>query len=184
MAGYLTGFIAGKGISFVIKLLHIYSQRTRDGDILVIYRKAKMSDVEALHGLINDFAQKGLMLPRSRNTIYETLREFVVVEDLGKVIGAGALHIIWDDLAEVRALTVSSDYQKRGIGQRLVEELRREAEELEVHQLFALTYQVGFFKKCGFNEVSKDTMPPKVWKECINCPKFPNCDEVAVIRYI
>lgn len=149
---------------------------------MITYRKAKMTDVENLHFLINEFADKGLMLPRALNTLYENLREFTIVEEEGNFIGAGALHIIWDDLAEVRALTIKPEYQGKGIGRRLIEELQDEARTLEIHQVFALTYQVDFFKKCGFQEVSKDELPHKVWKECINCPKFPHCDEVAVIR--
>jgi amino-acid N-acetyltransferase len=151
---------------------------------MITYRKAKMTDVENLHLLINEFAEKGLMLPRARNTIYENLREFTIVEDEGIFIGTGSLHIIWDDLAEIRALAIKSDYHGKGIGKKLIEELLKEAQALEIHQIFALTYQVEFFKNCGFREVSKDEMPHKVWKECINCPKFPNCDEVAVTRYL
>lgn len=151
---------------------------------MITYRKAKMTDVEDLHSLINEFADRGLMLPRARNTIYENLREFTIVEEEGNFIGTGSLHIIWDDLAEIRALAIKSEYQGKGIGKILIEELLKEAQTLEIHQIFALTYQVEFFKKCGFKEVSKDEMPHKVWKECINCPKFPNCDEVAVIKYL
>lgn len=98
--------------------------------------------------------------------------------------GAGALHIIWEDLAEIRALAIKPEYQRQGMGKRLIYELLKEADDLGIHQVFALTYQVPFFKHCGFNEISKDEMPPKVWKECINCPKFPNCDEVAMIRRV
>ncbi|HBF37542.1 MAG TPA: N-acetyltransferase [Firmicutes bacterium] len=144
------------------------------------FRKAKMSDVENLHRLINDFATKGYMLPRSRNTLYEALREFTIIEDQGMLVGMGALHVIWEDLAEIRALAIKEEYQRRGIGQQLINRLAKEADELEIHQIFALTYQVAFFKKCGFNEVNKDEMPHKIWKECIDCPKFPNCDEVAM----
>jgi len=151
---------------------------------MITFRKAKMADVEDLHALINDFAEKGVMLARSRNTLYETIREFMVVEDEGKVVGAGALHIIWEDLAEIRALAIRNEYQRKGIGKKLIDELIKEAIELGIHKVFALTYQVDFFRSCGFQEVSKDEMPHKVWKECINCPKFPNCDEVAVIRRI
>lgn len=151
---------------------------------MITFRKAKMADVEDLHALINDFAEKGVMLARSRNTLYETIREFMVVEDEGKVVGAGALHIIWEDLAEIRALAIRNEYQRKGIGKKLIDELIKEAIELGIHKVFALTYQVDFFRGCGFQEVSKDEMPHKVWKECINCPKFPNCDEVAVIRRI
>jgi len=151
---------------------------------LIKLRKAKMGDVENLHGLINDFAEKGLMLPRSRSTIYETIREFTVLEDGPKFIGGGALHIIWEDLAEVRALVIRPEYQGKGSGKRLIAVLTKEAVELGIGQIFALTYQADFFKKCGFKEVSKDDMPQKIWKECINCPKFPNCDEVAVVKDI
>ena len=149
---------------------------------MITYRKAKMTDAENLHSLINEFAARELMLPRARNTIYENLREFMIIEDDGKFAGTGALHIIWDDLAEIRALAIKSEYQGKGIGKKLIEELLNEAQTLAIHQVFALTYQVEFFKKCGFQEISKDQMPHKVWKECINCPKFPHCDEVAVIR--
>jgi amino-acid N-acetyltransferase len=149
---------------------------------VITYRKAKMTDVESLHCLINEFADKELMLPRARNTIYENLREFTIIEDDGQFAGTGALHIIWDDLAEVRAMAIKPAYQGKGIGKQLIEELLIEAQSLEIHQVFALTYQVEFFKKCGFKEISKEEMPHKVWKECINCPKFPHCDEVAVIR--
>ncbi|MGE5581082.1 MAG: N-acetyltransferase [Bacillota bacterium] len=151
---------------------------------MITFRKARMSDVGNLHTLINDFAEKGLMLPRSRNTLYETLREFTIIEDGPKLVGTGALHIIWEDLAEIRALAVRPEYQKQGFGRRLIADLINEALELDIHQVFALTYQVAFFKKNGFQEISKDEMPHKVWKECINCPKFPNCDEAAMIRYL
>ncbi len=147
---------------------------------MISFRKAKMSDVENLHQLINDFATKGYMLPRSRNTLYEALREFTIIEDEGNLVGMGALHVIWEDLAEIRALAIKAEFQRRGIGGQLIDRLVKEAVELEIHKVFALTYQVEFFKKCGFTEVSKDEMPHKIWKECIDCPKFPNCDEVAM----
>ncbi|MCL6589097.1 MAG: N-acetyltransferase [Firmicutes bacterium] len=147
----------------------------------MIYRKAKMHDVETLHGLINQFADQGLMLPRSRSTIYETLREFTLIENDGAIIGAGALHIIWENLAEIRALAILPEFHGQGLGKRLILELLNEARALGIHQVFALTYQVEFFKKCGFQPITKEEMPHKVWKECINCPKFPNCDEVALI---
>lgn len=151
---------------------------------MVKYRKAKMQDVEALHSIINEFAEKGLMLPRSRSSLYESLREFTLIEVDGMVVGAGALHISWEDLAEIRALAIRSEHQGKGLGKELIRLLIQEAQELGINKVFALTYQVEFFKKCGFNEVSKEAMPHKIWKECINCPKFPNCDEVAVVKEI
>jgi amino-acid N-acetyltransferase len=147
----------------------------------MLFRKPKFSDVIAMQDLINVNADQGLMLPRSRNAIYETLRDFTVAEKEGKIIGVGALHIIWDEMAEVRALAIAPDAKKQGIGRKLVGLLIDEAKGLGVKQVFALTYQPDFFTKCGFTEVSKDNLPHKVWKECINCPKFPNCDEVALI---
>jgi amino-acid N-acetyltransferase len=149
---------------------------------MITFRKAKMGDVESLHELINDFAAKGLMLPRSRNLLYEALREFMIAEVDGCLAGVGALHIVWDNLAEIRALAIKPEYQGSGIGKQLIVNLLEEARTLGINRIFALTYQSEFFSKCGFREVSKDEMPHKVWKECINCPKFPNCDEIAMIR--
>ncbi len=147
----------------------------------MLFRKPRFSDVIAMQDLINVNADQGLMLPRSRNAIYETLRDFTVAEKEGTIIGVGALHIIWDEMAEVRALAIAPDAKKQGIGRKIVGLLIDEAKALGVKQVFALTYQPEFFIKCGFTEVSKDNLPHKVWKECINCPKFPNCDEVALI---
>src|SRR5690554_5607645 len=152
--------------------------------LMVTFRKARMTDVEGLHTLINSYAGQGLMLPRSRSMIYESLREFTVVEDDGEFLGTGGLHIIWEDLAEIRALALSAKGTGRGIGRKLVENLLIEAEELSIPRVFVLTYQREFFEKCGFRLVDKEQMPPKVWTECINCPKFPNCDEQAMIKEV
>lgn len=148
------------------------------------FRKPKFTDVIAMQELINVNADLGLMLPRSRNAIYETLRDFTVAEQEGKLLGVGALHIIWDEMAEIRALAIAPDAKKQGIGRKIVGLLVDEAKDLGVKQVFALTYQPEFFTKCGFTEVPKENLPHKVWKECINCPKFPNCDETAMIMNI
>ena len=150
----------------------------------MMYRKANFADVEAIHGIINAYAEQGLMLARARNILYETLRDFVVAEDNGKIVGVGALHLIWDSLAEVRALAVSPEVTRSGIGKRIVELLIEEAKAVGVTTVFALTYQPGFFAKLGFVEKPKETLSHKVWKECINCAKFPNCDEIAVVKEI
>lgn len=147
----------------------------------MIYRTAKIADVETIHGLINHYAGIGLMLARPRAMLYESIREFTVAEDEGKVVAAGSLHVLWDDLAEVRALTVAPEYTGQGLGKIIVQRLLQEAKDLGVPQVFALTYQPDFFGKCGFALVDKDLLPQKVWKECINCPKFPNCEEIAMI---
>lgn len=146
------------------------------------FRKAKMADVESIHGLINNYANQGLMLARSRNMLYETIREFTVaVDETDQVVGAAALHIIWEDLAEVRALAMDEKYRGKGVGRALVNDLIEEAKELGIFRVFSLTYQQGFFEKVGFHVVTKEELPHKVWKECINCAKFPNCDEIAMV---
>ena len=147
-------------------------------------RKARIPDVEEMMLLINSNAEQGLMLPRSRNMLYENIREFLLAEEDNQLVGVASLHILWSDLAEIRALAVSSGYKRRGIGTQIVRALEEEARELGCTRIFALTYQPEFFKYCGYDEVSKDQMPQKVWSECINCIKFPNCDEIAVSRML
>ena len=145
-------------------------------------RKATFGDVEAIHKLVNDYAQQGVMLPRSRNSSYETLRDVIIAEEDDRLVGVGSLHLSWDALAEVRALAIAPGFQRRGIGRQIVEELLIEGRALGVKTFFTLTYQPEFFGTLGFSEVTKEELPQKVWKECINCPKFPNCDEVAMVK--
>jgi amino-acid N-acetyltransferase len=147
-------------------------------------RKAKLSDSEAMHKLVNYYAKKGLMLPRSRSALYEYIRNYSVMEDGGEVIGLGALSILWSDLAEIRTLAVKESHAGQGIGKKLVDHFLAEAKELGINQVFTLTYQTAFFEKCGFKTISKDNMPHKIWKDCLNCPKFPNCDEVLMVMEI
>lgn len=144
-------------------------------------RRAKLQDVESMMSLINYFADQGLMLPRSRNSLYEYLREFLVIEIDGRIVATGGLHIIWHDLAEIRALAVDEEYQGQGLGRKLVTELIKDAKTLGCPRVFTLTYQPNFFKACGFSMIEKEEMPHKVWKECVHCVKFPNCDENAMI---
>jgi amino-acid N-acetyltransferase len=147
----------------------------------ITYRKAKINDVENMHQLISYYANNNHMLARSRSSLYEGIREFTVAEHHGKFIASGSLHITWEDLAEIRALAVHPDYIKKGIGRNLVELFLKEAQELEIKRVFSLTYKPEFFVKCGFKIVAKEDLPQKVWKECVNCPLFPNCEETAVI---
>jgi amino-acid N-acetyltransferase len=146
----------------------------------IILRKATLSDVPEIFNLVNSYAQQELLLPRSLGVLYETIRDFVVAFDGDRLVGTGALHIIWDNLGEVRSLAVEPGVTKKGIGRQLLEFLKKEAIQLEVKDIFALTYKPEFFIKCGFMVVSKDIFPQKVWVDCVNCIKFPNCDEVAV----
>ncbi|GAB6184365.1 N-acetyltransferase [Thermodesulfovibrio hydrogeniphilus] len=146
-------------------------------------RKAKISDIKTIHKLINEFAKKGEMLPRSLNELYENVRDFYVAEE-NEIKGVCALHILWEDLAEVRSLVVKKEYQKSGIGTKLVKKCLQEAKSLELKRVFVLTYIPDFFKKIGFKEVDKSKLPQKIWGDCIRCPKFPECDETALIYEI
>ena len=132
---------------------------------------------------MNDYATDGVMLARSRNTLYETLRDMIVaIDDEGKVVGVGGLHIIWDRLAEIRTMAVAPDMTRQGIGAEIVRRLIEEGDVFGVEKYFTLTYKPGFFQKLGFQTITKEELPHKVWKECIDCPKFPNCDEIAMVR--
>lgn len=144
-------------------------------------RKARLADVQEVHKLINSFAEKNAMLPRSLNAIYENIRDFHILEEEGRAVGCCALHITWEDLAEIKSLAVDEAFQGKGYGRRLVEACLTEAKELGVPKVFALTYVPEFFEKLGFVRVDKATLPHKIWSECINCPKFPDCGEEAVI---
>lgn len=153
---------------------------TIGGKVDMILRKAKLADAEKMHVLLNKYANEGLMLARPRSMIYECIRDFVVAEIDGEIAGTAALHILWEDLAEVRSVAVKEEYKKMGIGKKMVEYCLQEAKELGLPKVFTLTYQPGFFAKLGFQVIGKESLPQKVWKECINCPKFPNCDEICM----
>ena len=150
------------------------------------YRQAKFSDVEEIYNLIAGYASQGIMLPKPHNILYETIREFIVAEEIGekKIIGTGALHMTWNELAEVRSMAVHEDYKRHGIGADIVKKLLAEGVEVGVKKFFTLTYTPQFFQSLGFKTVDKNTLPHKIWKECIECPKFPNCDEIAMILEI
>ena len=146
----------------------------------MIYRKATLGDAEQIYELANYYAELGEMLRRARHHIYENIRDFIVAEDQGIVVGMGALHVMWEDLAEVRTLAVRDGYRRKGIGSKIVATLIEDGALLGVRKYFALTYQPGFFGACGFQMEDKNNMPQKVWMECIDCPKFPNCDEICM----
>ena len=148
----------------------------------MIYRKARFEDIESIYGLVNIYAAQGEMLPRSRNTLYENLRDMVVAEEEGRVVGVGALHIMWDRLAEVRMMAIAPEYTRQGIGAEIVQLLLNEGDVLGIEKVFTLTYKPDFFRKLGFIRISREELPQKVWKECIDCPKYPNCDEIAMIK--
>lgn len=147
-------------------------------------RKAKIQDIKQIQALVNSFAKKDLMLPRSLNELYENLRDFWVFEDDRKIIGCAALHVCWDDLAEIKSVAVAKVKQGKGVGQKLVEACIDEAMEIGARQVFMLTYQPEYFKRFGFKRIKHSSLPHKIWAECINCPKFPNCQEVALVRQL
>lgn len=147
-------------------------------------RKAKIKDVKEIHQLINHFARKDLMLPRSLNELYDNIRDFWVAEADKKVVGCAALHISWQDLAEIKSLAVDSRRQKKGIGAELIATCINEARQLGARKVFVLTYRAKYFQKQGFHIVEHKDLPHKIWAECINCPKFPNCQEVALLKNI
>lgn len=145
-------------------------------------RKAVVHDVPQIQKLINHYADQGLMLARSLSSLYGGIREFIVAEHDNKIVGIGALQIVWSDLAEIRSLAIAPGYVKNGLGSRIVSALVEEANELGIPQVFTLTYQPGFFTKCGFHVIDKEELPNKIWKDCLDCVKFPNCDETALLK--
>jgi len=152
----------------------------RDG-VQVMIRKAVLKDARAIHSLISDYYQKGILLPRSLASICERIRDFWVYEEEGEIIACCALQVVWEDLAEIRSLAVREGRRGEGIGRRLVEACIEEARELGVSRVFSLTYEKDFFASLGFSEVDKSQLPQKVWSDCVNCVKFPSCDETAVL---
>ena len=145
-------------------------------------RKAKIADIKQIQNLINCFARQDLMLPRSLNELYDNLRDFWVYEEKGKIAGCCALHISWDDLAEIKSLAVVKNKHGKGIGKELVLTCLDEAKRLGAKKVFALTYKPEYFKKFGFKRVKHSDLPHKVWAECINCCKFPDCQEIALLK--
>jgi len=154
------------------------------GDGLLRVRRASLSDVPAILSLVNRLAQEQRMLPRSPASVIEGIRAFLVAEVDGAFAGCGALDVVWTDLAEIRSLAVEPDGQRSGVGRALVEALVEEARRLGVPRLFAFTYVPGFFAKLGFGEVAHEALPHKVFKDCLRCPKFQACDEIAMERIL
>ncbi|MFC2056906.1 N-acetyltransferase [Chloroflexota bacterium] len=146
--------------------------------------KAKISDATQMHKLINFFADKGVMLARPLSEIYENIRDHFVFREDERVIACASLHISWADLAEIKSVAVAEESQRQGIGGRLIEACLDEARELGIPTVFCLTYQPSFFEKFGFSQLDKMGLPQKVWNECFRCPKFPNCDEIALIYHL
>jgi len=146
--------------------------------------RARVGDASSVHQLISCFADKGEVLPRALSEIYDGIRDYFVVKKEGRVVACAALHVTWVNLAEIRSLAVDEQEQKQRIGSLLVQACIDEAKELGIPKVFCLVRKPAFFERHGFELIEKTELPQKVWAECYRCPKFPNCDEVALIRHL
>ena len=149
-----------------------------------LIRKARISDVVQMKQIINTYSKDELMLARSLSEMYENIRDFYVFEIKGEIVGCCALHVVWEDLAEILALAVKPECSRKGVGTKLVSACLEDAKSLEMKEVFALTYVPGFFETLGFNIVDKNSLPRKIWSGCIRCPKFPDCNAIAVLKPI
>jgi amino-acid N-acetyltransferase len=160
------------------------SEAVAENQLPLTVRKASMSDIHALLDLINGYAAKGIMLPRTEFEMSENIRDFMLVFSGDRLVGCGALHFYSPTVGEVRSLAVHPDAKGHGIGRILVEALEAEARQFHLHSIFAFTYVEKFFARLGFGEVERGELPLKVWKDCLRCPKFQSCDEIAVLKYL
>lgn len=149
-------------------------------------RKATIKDIKAIHSLLQDYGKKGELLPRPLSELYDHLRDFSVYvdnnEDEKRVLGCGALQFCWEDLAEIRSLAVHPDYLGKRIGSKLTETILAEAKSFNIKKIFTLTYRPEFFEKYGFVKIPRSDLPLKIWGDCLLCVKFPDCDEIAMMK--
>lgn len=144
-------------------------------------RNARVDDVDDLNNLINYFAEKNLILPKTLSELYENIRDYYVYLENGNVIGCVALHVYDKDLAEIKSLAVKDDYQNRGISKKLIQKCFEEGTMLGLKKLFVLTHIPDFFENIGFKRVDRGLFPQKIWTECVKCYKFTNCEGVALM---
>ncbi len=145
-------------------------------------RKATIKDVKIIQNTLEYYADRGLLLPRSLSDLYDNLRDFIVFQDKKTIWGVSGLHVCWEDLGEIRSLAVLPPHTKRGIGRQLVEKCEKEAIKLGLKKVFTLTYQESFFTSLGYQTIDKKLLPHKIWGDCLKCAKFPDCDEIAMIK--
>jgi amino-acid N-acetyltransferase len=145
--------------------------------------KAIIPDIPQMHRLINDYADKGEMLARPLSELYEGIRDFLVIREGERVVACAALHVCWEDMAEIRSVAVAEDKKMTGLGARLVKACLEEAKALGIETVFCFTYKPEFFRRQGFVDIDKMELPRKVWTDCFRCPKFPNCDEIALVYH-
>ena len=150
----------------------------------VSIRSAGVNDAGEILRLVNELAIQQILLPRSPASVIENIRDFHVVEVDGRFAGCAALHVVWSDLGEIRSLAVDPQHQKLGLGRQLVDSVVAEANGMGIPRLFAFTYVQGFFEKMGFRVVQHGDLPHKVFNDCLHCPKFTACDEIAMERVL
>jgi amino-acid N-acetyltransferase len=147
--------------------------------------KARLENAKWIQKLVAFYAEKDFMLPRSLNEIYENIRDYWIWQENDKIVGCAAMHVVgWNDLGEIKSLAVDAEYRKKGIGKKLIASCLEEAKNLGIKKVFVLTFIPDFFKKLEFVEIDKKEFPHKIWAECCNCPKFPDCKEVALVKTI
>jgi amino-acid N-acetyltransferase len=134
---------------------------------MISVRPARTSDVKAIRELVDSYAAPGQMLSKETVTLYESVQEFVVAENDGVIVGCGALHVLWEDLAEVRTVAVSQNFHKQGIGHMILQEIIRRARELGVKRIFCLTFQTEFFGSIGFVEIQGTPVEPDVYAQLL-----------------
>jgi amino-acid N-acetyltransferase len=147
-------------------------------------RPANVYDAKDIYELLKFYSDRGLLLLRTMSNIYDNIRDFKILETGSQIIGIAALHVCWEDLGEIRSICVKEEFLRKGYGKILSDACIEDADKLKLKKIFVLTYQIDFFKKQGFFIIDKKSLPHKVWAECVNCPKFPNCDEVAMMKEI
>jgi amino-acid N-acetyltransferase len=158
------------------------NSQSRCYDFPAMIRRATITDVPRMQEIINSHAELGKMLFKSYAQLYETLRDFAVCEiESGQIVGVTSLAIVWADLCEVRSLAVDDSQRGKGIGSQLVRWCIDEARQLQIRKLMTLTYEQRFFERLGFKVVTKESLPLKVWSDCVRCPKNENCDEIAMV---
>lgn len=152
---------------------------------MIVYTKAKLSDIISMQALVKPEVEKGIILFRSSDEIATNIRSYILAKEDDQIVGFGALHFHADDLAEIRSLVVKEDFRGKGIGKGLVSTLLEEGTHLGVEKVLTLTYKKAFFESLGFNEIPKESLPShKLWADCVKCKHFPICDEIALIKHI
>lgn len=149
-----------------------------------VLRKARVGDAPAIADIVNSHAKDGIMLQRPLSRIYDNIRDYTVIVKNDEIVGCGALHVMWADLAEIRAVALRKDIIGKGYGRPMIESLIAEARDIGIEKVFALTYRDGFFRHLGFKEIDKSELPHKIWADCVNCVHFPNCTEIALVKIL